>query len=210
MKNIAIYSLAIVALGVGLFFTSDRLAAYPQPARLAVSWQLDVTYERPHAIAVRGLDGRIRWYFYFAYKIVNQSKREQFFVPDVTLATDQGDIITANRGIPPRVFAAIKKRLGNRLLEDPSQVSGQVLIGEDHARQSVAIWRAFDHDVDRMTVFFAGLSGEIKTIKRPGTDKDVTLRKTLMLSYHTPGTPAAGITPQFQSFRLDKERWVMR
>ena len=52
----------------------------------------------------------------------------------------------------------------------------------------MAIWPAFDHDVDRVTVFVAGLSGETQSVKNPVTNEEVSVRKTLMIEYGFPGT----------------------
>ena len=190
--------------------SNSRLLAFAEPALVPTSWQLEFTYRAPRPIAVRGIDRRVRWYWYMPYKIVNNSGQEQFFVPEFTIATNRGDIITAGRGIPPHVFTAVKKELGNRLLENPLQVSGRILLGEDHAKESVAIWPVFQHDVDYQTIFVASLSGESVIIKHPLTGKDVPLRKSLMLTYHTPGSRAPSVTPQQQTVRLLSKTWVMR
>ena len=192
-------------------FSNSRLLAYAEPAPAPTSWQLDFTYPVPRTIAVRDIDRRVQWYWYMPYKIVNNSGQEQFFVPDFTIATHHGDIITAGRGIPPHVFTAVKQELDNRLLENPLQASGRILLGEDHSRESVAIWPVFQHDVDYQTIFVAGLSGESAIIKHPLTGKDVPLRKSLMLTYHMPGSRSPSVNPQQQAVRLlGKPTWVMR
>jgi hypothetical protein len=203
--------LLILALaGSAISLSGSRLLAFAEPALVTKSWQLEFTFQDPRPIAVRGIDRRVRWYWYIPYKIVNNSGQEQFFVPEFTVATNRGDIITAGRGIPPHVFTAVKKQLGNRLLENPLQISGRILLGEDHAKESVAIWPVFEHDVDYLSIFVAGLSGESAIIKHPLTGKDVPLRKTMMLNYHTPGSRAPSVNPQEQTVRLLKKTWVMR
>lgn len=184
-----------------------RLCAYPKPALVNPSWQLDITCRMPHTIGVQGLNGSTSWFWYLPYTIVNKSKIEQLFVPEITIATDQGDIITAGKGVPSDVFPAIKQFLANPLLEHPLQVSGRILIGEDQAKESVAIWPVFGGDVDKMKVFITGLSGETQTIKHPTTGVVVPLRKTLMLLYHTPGT---GVNPQRQPIEIRTQAWIMR
>ena len=200
----------VASAGLAAFLiaiAAGRLGAFPEPALVNPSWELDVTWEKPRTIGVEGLDGRTSWYWYLPYKIVNQSKSEQLFVPETTIATDQGNIITAGKGVPPDVFPAIKQLLGNPLLEHPLQVSGRILIGEDHAKESVAIWPVFAGDVDEMSIFITGLSGETQTIKHPITGEDIPLRKTCRLVYHTPGT---GANPQRQSIKRRTKDWVMR
>ena len=208
-KNIALILAPIFLLAMGgLFVTQSK--AYPEPSLVPVSWQFTFTDQVPRTISVRGVDGRSYWYWYLPYKVVNHSDAEHYFVPEFTVATDQGDIATANRGIPPFVFNAIKKRSANRLLEDPLLVSGRLLIGDDLAKESVAIWPVFNHDVDEVRIFISGLSGESKTIQVPGTTKRVALRKSLMITYHTPGPRPAGSSPQDQPIILKDRIWVMR
>ena len=198
---------ATVASAGLIVIAAGRLGAFPEPALVNPSWQFDITCKLPRTIGVEGLNGRTSWYWYLPFKIVNRSKSEQLFVPETTIATDQGDIITAGKGVPPDVFPAIKQLLGNPLLEHPLQVSGRILIGEDHAKESVAIWPVFASDVDEMSVFITGLSGETQTIKHPVSGEVIPLRKTLRLVYQTPGT---GTDPQRQPIVIRTQDWVMR
>ena len=193
-------------LAAGLWF-GPRAAAFPRPSLVGQSWELKFDFKTPRTIAAADIDGQVRWYWYMPYTVINNTDTEQFFVPEVTVATDQGDITTAGRGIRPSVFRAIQKRLGNPLLENPIQVSGRILIGEDHAKQSVAIWPMFTHDVDEMTLFVAGLSGETQKVKHPLTGKDVELRRSRMLIFQTPGT---FVHPQRQPIKIHTKTWVMR
>ena len=209
MKMIRVQRPVLLVVAV-IIMVGPRLEAFPEPSLIPVAWQLAFTHDMPRTISVRGVDGRTHWYWYLPYKVVNQSETEQMFVPEFTVATDKGDIITTNRHIPPNVYTAITRRLANPLLENPLQVSGRLLIGEDQAKESVAIWPVFEHDVDRQRVFVAGLSGETQVVTHPLTGKDVALRKTLMLTYRTPGTPLAYAARQKQTIELKNATWVMR
>ena len=195
-----IFSAVLAAAGLSAL-------AFPEPDIVSKSWQLDVTYQHPRVIAIKGIDGRTHWYWYLTYKVVNHTGQERFFMPEVTIATDRGDIITAGVNVPASVFTAIREKLDNPLLENPIDVVDKILQGPDMARESVAIWPAFDHDVDRMDVFFTGLSGETKVVTHPLTGEPIPLRKTLMLQYDTPGT---GTHPQDQALLLRDETWIMR
>lgn len=198
---------AVLAL-IAVALLGSHLAAYPRPALVNPSWQIDIVHRQPRTIGVADLQGVTRWYWYLPYKVVNNSGVEQLFVPEATVATDQGDIILTDKNVPPRVFTAVMRHLGNQLLESPIAVSGKLLIGEDRARESVLIWPVFENDVDRMTIFFAGLAGESQSIIHPATGATVSLRKTLMISYATPGTAEPH---QRQPIKLlGKPAWVMR
>ena len=215
----------------GVAMPSVQAWAAPKPDLVSRTWQLRFTYSKPEPIAVKDVDGQIRWYWFMAYMAVNETEVDRQFLPHFTIATEQGDIIGANHDISPRVFDAIKQRLRNPLLESPMNVSGMLRQGQDQAKQSVAIWPSFKHDVDMLNVFVSGLSGETAHVLNPRTAKPIVdpqslkqmvdpatgnppiqprpllLRKTLMLEYHLPGSV---IHPQRQRLTLRKKRWVMR
>jgi len=190
-----------------LLLAGSTATAYPEPSLIGRAWQLSFRYTKPRVITIRGLDNRQRWYWYMSYIVINNSNAEQFFVPEVTVATDRGDVITAGSGVLGGAFSAIKKEIGDPLLENPAQVSGRILIGKDHAKASVVIWPAFSKDIDQMTLFVAGLSGEKQAISHPLTGEEIVLRKSLMLSFDTPGTPHS---PQQHQVKLRSKQWVMR
>jgi hypothetical protein len=206
MNHKLVLSLLIVGLALAACFTGARAIAYPEPSAASRSWQLDFTHSAPRPIAVSTPQGT-KWFWYMTYKVVNNSGSEQVFVPEVSIATDQGDIIEAGKNVPTSVFPAVKRKANVRLLESPVQVMGQILQGEDNARESVIIWPAFDHDVDEVKVFVTGLSGETQAVVNPVTKDEVTTRKTLMISYRLPGT---GGSIQTQPVLGGEEEWVMR
>ena len=86
-------------------------------------------------------------------------------------------------------------------------VVGRILQGEDHARESVAIWPAGEEPVNEIRIFVAGISGETATAEHPISGEPVILRRTRMITYHLPGRPG---TPQRQPVVFRGERDVMR
>ncbi|MEX0775541.1 MAG: hypothetical protein WD042_07480 [Phycisphaeraceae bacterium] len=205
MKSLlAVLILAAVIAGFG---TAPRLLAYPTPAMVSHSWNLEFSHDVPRAIAVKSVDGLTRWYWYMTYKVVNKTGEDRLFVPEITIATDEGDIVSAGRGVASNVYDAIKEQAGNRFLESPARVVGKILQGQDYAKESVAIWPVFAHDVTQVTVFVGGLSGETQVITIPGTDKSALVSKTLMMTYKMPGDPAS---PQNQAVMAQGEDWIMR
>ena len=107
----------------------------------------------------------------------------------VTLAVGKdpdGNAVRTDRLIPLHVVEAIKSREGIKFLEQANQISGEVRLGDDEAREGVTIWPEASPDDREFTLFFSGFSGE--TAKVPGPDsKDITLFKTLKLNYEVPG-----------------------
>lgn len=192
---------------IGVAWHASRVGAFPEPSIVPKAWQYDLTYDAPRPIAVYGLGGRIRWFWYITYKVVNNTGDEQLFVPEVTIATDQGAIFPAGRDVPAAAFNAIMAHVENPLLENPAEIIGRILQGPDHAKEGVAIWPATVEDVDEITVFFSGLSGETQAIEHPLTRERVVLRKTLMVVYELPGTTR---NIQDQPVVLRSNQWVMR
>jgi hypothetical protein len=194
-------------LAVLLQTTSPRAGAFPEPSIVTKAWQYDFTYDPPRPISIRALGGGIQWFWYITYKVINNTGDERLFVPEVTIYTDTGRIFPAGNNVPSRVFNAVKSRIANPLLENPAEIIGRVLQGPDYAKEGVAIWPAPSEDVDRLTVFFSGLSGEVQATQHPLTGERVVLRKTLMIEYEMPGTTT---DIQEQPVVPVREQWTMR
>lgn len=192
---------------MALSWAAAAVNAFPEPAIVSKAWNLDLTYQHPRLIAVPGIDGGIRWFWYMTYKVVNNTGEDHLFIPEVTVFTDTGQIFFTDRAVPAAAFNAVKDRVENPLLENPAEIVGKILQGPDHARESVAIWPVLDEDIDHITVFFSGTSGETQAIKNPATGKRVVLRKTLMIDYDLPGT-----TRDIQNKTIvpKGEKWIMR
>lgn len=199
----------LTALGVGLIISIvvSRAGAFPEPSIVSKAWQYELSYAPPRPIPVLGLGGRTHWYWYMTYKVVNNTGDERLFVPEVEVFTDAGKIFPAGRDVPAGVFNAVKARVENPLLENPAEIIGRILQGPDHAKEGVAIWPAPTEDVDHLSVFFAGLSGETHAISHPVSGERVVLRKTLMVEYEIPGTTS---DIQHQPVVPKGERWIMR
>lgn len=182
MKNRSIVLLLLSAV-VALPLTS--LWAFPEPLIVSDAWEYKFTYDAPRPIAVRNIDGEFVWYWYMTYTVQNNTGRERMFAPEFQVATDEGDIVTANRRIPPTVFNAIKTRLGNDLLEGPVEVNGRFLVGDDNIKDSLIIWPAPTKPVGRMTIFVAGMSGETQRLTH-GRSLVVTNKKKGEVTYQGP------------------------
>lgn len=203
-------------------------ALFPKPALVSPAWQLDFDFELPRALAVRSPRGGYDWYWYLRYRVTNPTDEVRYFAPEFTLVTDRGDIFPANFDIPATVFKAIKDRHGDPLLESPIKVIGNLLAGEDFAKESVVIWPAIPPkpdaqddtgsasqagsppvpvDIDRLSLFITGLSGEVARFKHPLTEEVLLLRRTLQLDFAMPGNPQ---TPQDQIVNFLQRSEVMR
>jgi hypothetical protein len=206
-KKTALLAAMVMCCGTALLTFTPTTFAYPQPAIVSPTWALDFSFANPRTIAVTEIDGNVRWYWYMPYMVVNNTGEDRLFIPEITIADDSGRIITAGQDVPASVFKAVQNQLGNPLLKSSIAIVGKLLQGEDYAQESVAIWPVSPTDVDEFSVFISGLSGESQTIPNPATGEDVLVRRTLMLTFATPGNP---VTPQDQSITLQSQRDVMR
>ncbi|MEM8738805.1 MAG: hypothetical protein AAGG38_10065 [Planctomycetota bacterium] len=214
---------------------AEGAGTFAEPSIINPAWSFDLEVNTPKAIAVADDRGLVRWYWYMAYQVTNNTGEDRLFIPEVTVIDDNGRIVTVGRRIPASVYPAIAERLGNKLLLSPDDVLGRLLQGEDFAKESVAIWPASDEDVDEFTVFFAGADGETKPLLSPRTGEPVLqaeidpitgaavldeqgnavlqpvmVRRTRAYTYATPGTLAQGADLREQPVRLIGETAVMR
>ncbi len=196
------------ALALCVLAAPVALAA-PEPRPVATSWEF--TFEEgPLRLAWVETEGGNRPYFYFTYRVTNHWGSDLLFAPDVSLVTSDAEVLPSGRGVPAAVIEEIMGRLRNPLLESQYSILSTVLEGPEHAREGIAVWPATSMQVDELSIYFGGLSGENEAyvIGRDTDDpRRYTLRKTMMLRYATPGDfTRQGSRP----FELIEKRWVMR
>lgn len=185
------------------------LQAAPEPSPVATEWEF--TFEPgPLRLAWVDVNGQPKPYYYLTYRVTNHWGGVKLFAPDVSLMTDNANVLRSGRDVSLAVTQEIMNRLDNPLLESQIDIVSDVLEGVEHARDGIVIWPADDLLADELTVFFAGLSGEFQSyvVGRDGNNPQrYTLRKTMMLRYSTPGELAQ---QGDQPFQLVEKRWVMR
>lgn len=209
---------ASMALATGLLAVASATLTHPASAHAAPEpdpithrWQLDIEPGPLRVISLDVPDVGPQMYYYLTYKVTNKTGEDLLFTPSFDLATDEGDLVRAGRGVSAWVTREIISRLENPLLQDPIEVVGTFLQGEGNAKESIAIWPVETAHVRDIEIYANGFSGEIKTIDAfdpvtKGT-KRVTLRKTLMIRYEPLGearpTGADGLL-------VEETRWIMR
>lgn len=228
--------LRLLAATVLLFAAQEREPAAgtgPEPSPAPIAWEFEFRYLHPRRIEIQ-LAGteKPQLYWYMVYTVVNTSSTTQRFYPTFELVTGDLRVVETDMGISPLVFEAINERhkLTHPYLVHPTKAIGDLRVGEDYARESVAIWRASDLNVARFTIYIAGLSGEARILPNPAYDPDkpeirrvvgkdgrerevtvnpkhFTIRKTLQLRYTLPASEDARrrVEPRF-----DGARWIMR
>jgi len=128
-------------------------------------------------------------YWYFTYEVVNKTGNEVRYAPRIDLVVDDGRILAQGDGVPSGVVRAIRRFLGNELLEDQFEILGPVLPGKEHAKSGIVVFRADDLEPTELTVMVQGLSRETEKRPHPKSGEPVTLRKTVRLDYLVPGDP---------------------
>ncbi|MFH1747838.1 MAG: hypothetical protein ABIG44_12455 [Planctomycetota bacterium] len=221
----------ITAVVLLLGFQAEPLVGTgPEPAPTRVSWEFGLKYDDPQRIEVLlpGND-RSEVYWYMVYTVTNPDSRSQLFFPTFQIVTEDLQVIDTDVGISPLVFEAIRERhrKTHKYLVHPTPGIGELLSGDDNARECVAIWRQMDLNINSFKVYVSGLSGETLFIPNPVYDPDkpetvqrgpdgkervvnpkhFTLRKTLEIKYQLPGSEASR---SLAAPERDETRWIMR
>lgn len=221
----------IAAFPLLLLLAQDVRSAAPkslEPSPRPVSWEISLRFLEPRRIEVQ-LPGESKpeTYWYLVYTAINTSSTTQDFFPIFQLATDDLHLFETDMGLNRLVFDAIKERhrLTHPRLVDPTHAIGPLPVGDDNARESVAIWRNVDlGGSNHFKIFAAGLSGETRLVRNPGyhsppggaasqpaatanNGRYFTLRKTLEISYNLPGSEETREQAEPQRMSV---RWIMR
>jgi hypothetical protein len=215
-----------LCLGLAALPSLARAGDFPEPSPYPVSWELKFEHSGPKRIVVTIPNVGNRAFWYITYSVTNDSKDDQAFLPEFTMVTKDGRTIRSDQGVPFKVFEAIKRREGKEFLLPPSKVAGTLRVGEDQARDGVAMWPEPMAEMGSFSIFVGGLSGETVTMKmvdgkpvkvKPENisqelkgvkDEDVLiLRKTLQLNYVVFGDD---IFPGMDEVNVRPEQWVMR
>jgi hypothetical protein len=222
------YCVAVAAVVLSIYLAQGAFSAPPKPSVVPLSWDLDFKFQDLRSITVT-LPGETqpKKFWYLLYTIVNNTKADQVFVPEMVLYTDNGQVLDAGNKVPTPVFTAIQKRANNPLLMESVAITGKILQGEDNAKDGVAIWRDIDPEARSFDIFIGGLSGERVKVEAPtavGAEKPegenpptasapttqgsaVFLSKTLQLHYTLPGDPTKRDS---NPPKLESKDWVMR
>ena len=224
MKRLALLWVCVaVAVGVGI--AAEDNDRFERLSDTPVTWQLDfrvLDVIKPIALQLPGEDAA-RTFWYLRYRITNETGQARQLIPSFDLCTNTGQLFTDRTAVPKTVYDAVKELHNQPLLENLTEVTGQILEGEDNAIDGVAIWPDIDPEAGKLEVYVGGLSGDQIRLKLPVKVKmtrrlpngesvtvetdEVVLRRTLLLVFDIPGEAAARrTTPAL----LLKKRWMMR
>ncbi len=213
--RVAFVFLAVFSLAAACF-------AFPRPAAYRVSWEFKFEHVSPKRIVVTPPGSKSpQAYWYMTYRVTNKTKEEHPFLPLFEMLTRDGQLIKSDKDVPAGVFDAIKDREKNKFLEPSEKVIGALLVGDDQAKDGVAIWPETDLRMGKFSVFAKGLTGEselyqlvdgnyvavedMRKIAPEARDKLIVLHKTLQMDYEVVGD--GGPATQAEELRLE---WIMR
>lgn len=219
----------MLCLALGLSIAAPALAAdYPEPSPYPVSWELDFQHDKPKRIVVTLPGQGNRAFWYMPYTITNNTDQDRMFLPVFEMVTRDGKVHRSDKGVPLRVFEAIKRQERARypFLQPHYKVVGTLRVGEDQAKDGVAIWPEPMTEMGNFSIYVSGVSGETVTMKMvngvpvkvnpentamelKGVDeKDIKiLRKTLQLNYVVYGDE---VYPGMDEVNVRPQAWVMR
>lgn len=201
--------LALVLLAPLGVPTASGLA--PEPSPVPRRWELDVDLG-PLRLTTITTEGRgPESYFFMTYKVTNTTGTDVLFAPSFDLATSDGNVARSGRGVPFDVIRQIMERLENPFLQEQVSMLGLLLQGEENAKEGLVVWPASTLDVDRLTVYMSGFSGETATIEVPDPrtrePMRVVLRKSLAVNFGVAGI----LNPNDSTpFPIVDQRWIMR
>src|SRR5258706_10622148 len=152
------------------------------------------------------------------FTVANLSREEHLFLPRFELLGNDGQVYRSDNNIPLVVLETIRIKEHNARIEGLNDIAGQLRVGEDQAREGVAIWREPNPRMGRFSIFVAGASGESVILKDAkgnpvehtnpeGHKEPLVLWKTLDLDYLMPGDEK---NPGNDVIELVEQQWIMR
>jgi hypothetical protein len=198
-----------------LVVASVAQAEYPKPSPYPTSWELKFQHGTPRRIVIDVPGSSVpQAYWYMMYTVVNNTGQEQMFLPIFELVTKDGHVIRSDKNIPAKVFNTIKTVEKRPFLEPFPAISGEIRLGEDQAREGVAIWQEPAAEMGQFNIFVGGLSGEVVMLRdakgepiKNEEGRPVILRKTLQLNFIVRGDE---VHPGEDEVNQDPQEWVMR
>lgn len=209
LKNLLISVVILTAAAFTLAFSGGFA---PEPSAVAKRWQLQADFG-PLRVFSTTTDSGPRTFYYLTYKAVNRSGQDVVFAPSFDLVDSTGAVNKSGRSVPDSVTKAIIAHLANPLIQDQITILGNILQGEENAKDGVVIWPCENFRPGEISVYAAGFSGETAQVKAPGlkdekgNDVTITLRKTRQLTFKDPGEITnRGDLP----IDAGETKWIMR
>lgn len=189
---------------IAILVAVTMVKAYPVPAGVPFRWEFQFE-SGPFRLFVDEESGESFWYL--TYTVMNRTNRDRIWAPKFTLFTDSGEILESGKNVPSRIVNDIFELMGNELLETQNEIIGDLLQGPENAREGLVVWPARVLNVNEISMFIAGISGETIRVRNPITGELVILYKTLHRKHLIPGdAQVRGSRP----IELVEESWILR
>lgn len=190
------------------------LAQAPKPSPYPTSWEFKFTHGPLRRVVVNVPGTGPKPFWYMTYNVMNNTNQERIFLPTFNMMTKDGKLHRSDRNIPGVVFDVIKQREKIRFLEPYPAIAGELRLGDDQARDGVAIWPEPMPEMGTFSIFAENLSGEAIVYKdakgqevKNAEGKPVILRKTLRIDYLIRGDE---VYPGEDRVVETGKEWVMR
>lgn len=173
------------------------------------AWSLDFT-PGPMRLFVDSRDGTPYWYF--TYKVVNNTGRDLRFAPKFELVDDEGRISVSGEDVPSEVSRMLLRQLNNELVEDQNQILGDILQGEGHAKEGIVVFRVTRLEAKELFLFASNLSSG-RRIVRDARGNPAELRRQFRVAYAVSGDAVPRGSEALRHLDEGKEpnpRWVWR
>lgn len=208
------------AFVVPYVLSASAVSAAPEPGLAARTWEVDITFYDPQRITLRlPGDSHDTTLWYVLFTVTNNTGKDIDFYPSSRIVTDTLRVVEGGADVSPAVYDAIFARYAKEypFMASPAKITGPLLQGEENARTSAVVFRTFDKEASGFTLFFSGLSGDVRRVANPSFDagqpesddnpRFFVLRRTLAVEYELPGDEETSVlaTPVRKS-----RRWVMR
>jgi len=191
--------------------TTSTAFAAPEPEAVPSRWEFSVEPGDLRVISLNIPDRGRRAFYYWTYKVTNNTGEDRPFNPAFELYTEdstKSTILRSGRNVPRAATEQILKKIDNSLLMDEIEVqTGKLLQGREHAREGLVVWPVESFKSDEVVIYAEGFSGEARSVTRPDNGERIVLRKTLMLRHIVEGNvnPASP-----RPIRRTVERWILR
>lgn len=189
---------------IGALIAVSAVGAFPVPAGVPFRWEFQFE-TGPFRLFVDEESGESYWYL--TYNVMNRTNRDRIWAPKFTLYTDSGEILESGKNVPSRITNDIFELMANELLETQNEIIGDLLQGPENAREGLVVWPARVLNVNEISMFIAGISGETIRVRNPISGEQVILYKTLHRKYIIPGD---SLVRGSKPIELVEESWILR
>ena len=197
----------ILSVTLAILVVTSVSWAYPKPRAVPTRWELEFS---PGVLRLYTDTASGQSYWYFTYKVINNTGDDQLWFPSFTLYTDRGEILNSGENVPYQVTRKVRNYVGNDFMQIHSDVIGTLRQGRGQAREGLVIWPAGKLDITELSLFIGGISGERATVVNPVSGDRISLQKTMQRNYIVPGNLVPRSDRPIELDPDDPEHWVFR